>query len=99
MKLIFISGAPGVGKTFFSRRLSKKLNIGQIVSTDNIREIMRAFKSKEESPILHNSAIKAVFDDYEPDLKEISGFIEQSKVLQEGINAIVERAKKSKKIS
>lgn len=48
-KIILIGGAPAIGKTTLAAKLSKELGIPWI-STDSIREVMRAGASKKENP-------------------------------------------------
>lgn len=50
-KNILIGGAPGTGKTTIARQLADQLHIAWI-STDQIREIVRAATNKELSPEL-----------------------------------------------
>lgn len=47
-KIIFIGGAPAIGKTTLAAILSKELGIPWI-STDSIREVMRSGASKKEN--------------------------------------------------
>ena len=63
MKAIFITGAPGSGKTFISDAIMRKLvlarnNIAQ-VSSDIMRDILRANISAAEAPALHGSSLHA----------------------------------------
>ena len=63
MKAIFITGAPGSGKTYISDAIMKKLvltgaNIAQ-VSSDIMRDILRANISAIEAPALHGSSLHA----------------------------------------
>ena len=63
MKAIFITGAPGSGKTYTSDATMKKLvltqsNIAQ-VSSDIIRDILRANICAAQAPALHSSSLHA----------------------------------------
>ena len=63
MKAIFITGAPGSGKTYTSDAVMRKLmlaknNIAQ-VSSDIIRDILRANISEAQEPALHSSSLHA----------------------------------------
>ena len=63
MKAIFITGAPGSGKTYISDAAMRKLvlaqnNIAQ-VSSDIIRDILRANISAAQAPALHSSSLHA----------------------------------------
>ena len=63
MKAFFITGAPGSGKTYISDAIVKKLaltqrNISQ-VSSDIIRDILRANICATQAPALHSSSLHA----------------------------------------
>ena len=63
MKAIFITGAPGSGKTFLSDAIMRKMvlarhNIAQ-VSSDIIRDILRANICASQAPALHSSSLHA----------------------------------------
>ena len=63
MKAIFITGAPGSGKTYVSDAIMRKLvlaknNIAQ-VSSDIIRDILRANTCAAQAPALHSSSLHA----------------------------------------
>ena len=63
MKAIFITGAPGSGKTYISDAIVKKAALAQInisqVSSDIIRDILRANICAIQSPTLHSSSLHA----------------------------------------
>jgi 2-phosphoglycerate kinase len=50
-KIIFIGGAPTVGKSFIARKMAEELKLPW-VSTDSIREMMRKITHKEDFPEL-----------------------------------------------
>lgn len=63
MTAIFITGAPGSGKTYISDAIMKKLvlaqnNIAQ-VSSDIMRDILRANICATQAPALHSSSLHA----------------------------------------
>ena len=63
MKAIFITGAPGSGKTFISDAIMRKMviankNIAQ-VSSDIMRDILRANICAAQAPALHSSSLHA----------------------------------------
>lgn len=51
MSKVFIYGVPGTGKTYFSKKLGKKLGY-PIIEGDQIKARERKGKTKEESPFL-----------------------------------------------
>lgn len=97
IKIIFIAGAPGSGKSTIASLVAKKLGIHQAVSTDAIREILRSAIPKEKCPTLHTSAILACDDAPGGEDKMTWGFEEQARNVLPGIKAIVERSIKEKK--
>ena len=63
MKAIFITGAPGSGKTYTSDAVMRKLvlahtNVAQ-VSSDIMRDILRANICAAQAPALHSSSLHA----------------------------------------
>ena len=63
MKAIFITGSPGSGKTYISDAIVRKLafaqnNIAQ-VSSDIMRDILRANIPATQAPALHSSSLHA----------------------------------------
>jgi len=57
--IILIGGAPGVGKSNLASALAYRLGLPRIVSTDAIRQALRALISAELSPELHTSSFTA----------------------------------------
>ena len=49
-RLLLIAGATGVGKSTATVGLANRLNITRVVSSDAIREIMRATSDGEQQP-------------------------------------------------
>ena len=94
MKVIFITGAQGTGKSFISTEVAKKLGIKKVISTDTMRELLRTHVERTpETEILYRSA---VLTDFVPEAKrpEIRGFKQQSKYLKECIETQIEKCKK-----
>lgn len=54
-KIIFIGGAPTVGKTTIAQTLSRKLSLPW-VSTDQIRSVMQSVANRDAYPALFNAA-------------------------------------------
>lgn len=55
MKVIFITGAQGTGKSFISAELAKRLHIKEVMSTDTIRELLRtSIQRTPETEVLYS---------------------------------------------
>jgi len=62
MKIIFVTGAPGSGKTFVANYIYELMRADDSVmqiGADVIRDILRANISAEDEPALHASSLKA----------------------------------------
>lgn len=57
--VVLIGGSTGVGKSTIATMIANRLSIVRIVSTDAIREVMRAFFSRELMPTIHTSSFDA----------------------------------------
>ncbi len=94
--IILIGGTTGVGKSSLATEVAHRLGITRIVSTDSIREVMRAIFSKELVPPLHKSSFeagKALRLPVPPEADPlIVGFREQVSLVALGIEAVVKRA-------
>lgn len=55
-RLLIISGATGVGKSTTSTQIAAEMKFSRIISTDAIREIMRACDGQPQNPALHRSS-------------------------------------------
>ena len=55
-RLVLIAGTTGVGKSTVAVQAAKKLGFTRIISTDAIREILRATDPQHEIPRLHRSS-------------------------------------------
>ncbi len=96
-KIIFIGGVPGVGKTSISGALSRKYNIDIMLSGDYLREFARPIiPSDNQGGILMTSVYEA-WKNFGEKTEEniIKGYLEQSKPICNGINAVIERADKN----
>ena len=94
--VVLIGGATGVGKSTIAARVADRLGIVRIISTDAIREAMRAFFSKRFMPSIHFSSYEAgqavripVGSGLDP---EMLGFMEQVEMVNVGVLAIIDRA-------
>ncbi len=96
MRIVLVSGIPGAGKLYLAHQLAMRLQIYRLVSTDTVREIMRAALPRQEGnldrEVLHTSAILA------PDLRPehshdpIWGFLKQAQLVRPGIDAVIKRS-------
>lgn len=94
--VILIGGATGVGKSTLATQLATRLGITRVMSTDAIREVLRAAFSRDLMPTLHASSFSAdeplrvpVPADADP---VIIGFREQVGAVAVGIKALITRA-------
>jgi 2-phosphoglycerate kinase len=93
--VVMLSGSTGVGKSTLASMLAARLGITRVIATDVIRQVLRAFFSREFMPVVHYSAFEAgeAIDAGEtggdPDLV---GFTRQAQAIATGVDAIVDRA-------
>jgi 2-phosphoglycerate kinase len=94
--VILIGGATGVGKSTIAAQVAERLGLVRIISTDSIREVMRALFSESLMPAIHYSSYEAgvgvripLGSDFAPLL---AGFMEQVDVVNVGLLAILNRA-------
>lgn len=96
--VILIGGSTGVGKSTISTMLANRLSIVRIVSTDAIREVMRAFFSPTLMPTIHTSSFEAhtaLIHPLPPHVDPVvAGFREQTLYVLVGVRAIINRALK-----
>jgi 2-phosphoglycerate kinase len=94
--IVLIGGATGVGKSTIAAQVADRLGIVRIISTDAIRQAMRAFFSPTLMPSIHFSSYAAgpaVRMPVEPGLDAgLLGFMEQVEMVSVGVAAIIERA-------
>jgi 2-phosphoglycerate kinase len=94
--IILIGGTTGVGKSTLATTLAHRLGIVRIISTDAIRQVMRAFFSSTFMPAIHYSSFDAhaavripVGRGLDP---HVVGFVEQVEAVNVGVSAIIQRA-------
>ncbi len=84
-----------MGKSTLATQLAHRLGITRLIGTDMVRQTMRAFFAPELMPAIHTSSFDAaaavrVPVPRETDLSKM-GFIEQTKAVSVGIEALVQR--------
>lgn len=94
--VILLGGATGVGKSTIATQLAARMGITRVVSTDAIREVLRAAFSPELIPTLYTSSFTADAALRSPPRAStdllILGFQEQVSAVSVGIKALVARA-------
>ncbi len=94
--VVMIGGATGVGKSTIAAQLADRLGVVRIISTDSIRETMRAFFCERLMPSVHYSSYeagKAVRIPLGVDVdSHLVGFMEQVEMVNVGVLAILDRA-------
>jgi 2-phosphoglycerate kinase len=98
--IIMIGGATGVGKSTMAAQIAERLGLVRIISTDSVREVMRAFFAQSLMPSIHYSsyeADKAVRIPLGSGLNShVVGFMEQAEMVNVGMKAILDRAIKER---
>lgn len=94
--VILMGGSTGVGKSTIATMLANRLSIVRIVSTDAVREVMRAFFSRNLMPSIHTSSFDAdtsLIHPLPPEVDPVvAGFREQTLSVLVGVRAIINRA-------
>jgi 2-phosphoglycerate kinase len=94
--VILLGGATGVGKSTIATQLAARLGITRVISTDAIREVLRATFSPELIPVLYTSSFTADAALRRPPRSSadllIVGFQEQVAAVSVGIKALIARA-------
>ena len=98
--IVLIGGATGVGKSTIATQVAERLGVIRIISTDSIREVMRAFFSESLMPAIHYSsydADRAVRIPLGADAdSNLVGFMEQVEMVNVGVLAVLDRAIKER---
>jgi 2-phosphoglycerate kinase len=97
--IVLLGGTTGTGKSTVAHMLANRLGITRVISTDAIRQVMRACFTREVMPAVHYSAFEAA-DAVEPPDEggaeetdaDLAGFARQVEGVGTGVAAIVERA-------
>jgi 2-phosphoglycerate kinase len=94
--VILVGGSTGVGKSTLATQIAHRLGISRVVSTDTVRQVMRAFFAPDLMPEIQYSSFEAAAGVRIalPDWSDVdeAGFIEQAKSIAVGVNAVVDRA-------
>lgn len=99
--IVLLGGVSGTGKSFLASELAYRLAISRVVSTDSIREVMRAMVSPALLPTLHASTFSAweALIPPEQSVPErpseellMAGFREQVQQVSVGLDAVVNRS-------
>jgi len=81
--VVLLGGTTGVGKSTLATMLAARLGVNRVIATDVIRQVLRAFFTREAMPTVHGSAFE---------MGGITGYRDQAERVGIGIHAIVERA-------
>jgi 2-phosphoglycerate kinase len=95
--IVMVAGSTGVGKSTLATMLAARLGITRVIATDVIRQVLRAFFSREFMPTVHFSAFEAGRAEEDMHIRpgedpDIVGFTRQAHAITTGVEAIVERA-------
>ena len=97
--IILIYGGTGVGTTTYSFELAKSLDINKIISTDDVREVIRSILVKNVNPALDKSTYNAgqtknyhEKSDKVKKVEIIRGYKTQCESVNIGIEGVVRRA-------
>jgi len=93
--ILLLGGTAGAGKTSLAQEVAHRLGIPGVLSTDQIRQVMRIMLSQELVPAIHASS----YDAWRvlPDLAEaedpvVSGFRTMATTVSVGVQAMIDRA-------
>lgn len=99
--VILIGGVSGTGKSYLAAEIAYRLSVTRVISTDSIRQVMRAMISRELVPALHAStfnAWKAVLPPDTPTPEQPSretlmqGVRDQVQQVSVGVEAVIRRS-------
>ncbi|MBA3839095.1 MAG: hypothetical protein H0X55_02160 [Thermoleophilaceae bacterium] len=91
--VILLAGTAGVGKSTLATMLAHRLGLTRVIATDVIRQVLRAFLSREFMPVVHYSSFEAgaaVAESLED--RDVAGFELQAARVGTGVSAIIDRA-------
>jgi len=87
--LLVIAGATGVGKSTAAVGVAQRSGFTRVMSTDAIREIMRATDTEQSVPALHRSSFSAGESG-----EAVLDWMETCRAVEPGIAATVDRARR-----
>ncbi len=92
--IVLIGGAPGTGKSTVATQVAHRLGITRIVSTDVVRQVMRAVIAPEVLPQIHTSSFDAarLIPEGAGGDRTIGGFWQQAETVRAGLRNVVARA-------
>lgn len=97
--ILLIGGATGSGKSTVATQVAGNLGITRIVSTDAVREVMRATVSRDLLPHLHVSSFEATeaqttiaSAQTSETASLLNGFLRQTSAVSVGVEQIIHRA-------
>ncbi len=99
--IVLLGGVSGTGKSFLAAEIAYRLGIARVVSTDSIREVMRAMVSPALLPTLHASTFNAWEALLPPGTPRpetpskgvlLAGFRDQVQQVNVGLGAVVARS-------
>ena len=99
--IVLLGGVSGTGKSFLAAEIAYRLGIARVVSTDSIREVMRAMVSPALLPTLHASTFNAWEALVPPGQRRpphptpeelMAGFRDQVQQVSVGLGAVVARS-------
>ncbi|MCW2928542.1 MAG: 2-phosphoglycerate kinase, partial [Thermoleophilia bacterium] len=100
--IMLVGGTAGSGKSTVAQQVATRLGITRVTSTDLIRQVMRAFFSPALMPVLHHSSFDVPVgglalpgDAGNSDLG-LLGYLEQSRQVCVGVDAILERSERER---
>ena len=91
---VLVGGTTGTGKSTITTEVAHRLGVTRVTSTDLVRQTMRAFFSQAFMPAIHYSSFEAGNAVAGADVDDalLYGFLEQTRNILVGVNAVLERA-------
>ena len=93
--ILLLGGTAGAGKTSLAQEVAHRLGVPGVLSTDQIRQVMRIMLSPELVPAIHSSsydAWRALPDLEESEDRVVAGFRTMASTVSVGVQAMIERA-------